>query len=247
MFYYKDPDPVIGDQIFKDPSRIYSLSLRWDCIINTHGNVGTYHDGAWTPEEFAQENEEINDAIEKSTEINDIYRHISELEIKLKKRRRRRAPGLQPSNENERKDDGTESNNRKKIRDEISESYKKIERIKQEITIRIQEKHPNLHDKNDCKEKFWYCLPVKINDHPEQTDLYDAIRDAIDDGYRRILILACNGGHLDLPSDIKARKNVIIRMSKNVTVASTRNPKSTDEYHVSRTASVVTARDFGIK
>lgn len=240
FYYYKDiNDPAIGGQFFNNPSYIYSLSLRWDCIINTHGGDQTrFKQTTWTIEEFEKEREEEMDAIENNDEIKNLERRIDEL-YKKRRKEKRRLIGKEGSEESYKK-------YAKEIRKQIKELEKKINDIKRKIRADIMEKHPNLHNPNDIKERYWSCLPVKINDHQERYNLYDAIRDAIEDGYRRILILACNPGHLDLPSDIKQKKNVIIKMSKNITYSNPKDMYSDTKGAGMRSASIVTTKDFGI-
>ncbi len=64
------------------------------------------------------------------------------------------------------------------------------------------------------KPMDWICDPVITPDGKgPYTSMFDMLRQLIKDGYKRINVTACNGGHLLLPDDIRKSKGVIIQMN----------------------------------
>ena len=63
----------------------------------------------------------------------------------------------------------------------------------------------------------WICDPIITPDGKgPYTSVFDMLRQLIKDGYKRINVLACNGGHLVLPDDIKKAKGVVIQMNADL-------------------------------
>ena len=76
-----------------------------------------------------------------------------------------------------------------------------------------------IEDKESGAEFRWTIQPVSTEKAGPFTDMNDLVRQAIKEGYKKIMIVSCNPGHHELDPDIKKTKGVIINHSMNTLLA----------------------------
>ena len=69
--------------------------------------------------------------------------------------------------------------------------------------------------KNAKKIPQWYIQPIETLHHGPESDVNQVIRNLIDEGFKRIMLITCNPGHHQLAPDIKAAKGVVVQFAEN--------------------------------
>lgn len=191
VFYYPADDPLISSSV-TDGRVLYTMSLRWDCIIHTHGG-NSRRVSEDVRDEWEDTGKKLEEAEKRAEEVKTKHRELHD-----KKRDFHRKEGYGA--------------------DIDPELQKQIDDIDKEFDKAILDKD-NLRHKylelGKTGEEVWSCLPMQIGNGPKRMEINLLIQDAIDAGYKKIYVYACNPGHLKLDKEILERKGVVVHVAHN--------------------------------
>ena len=102
----------------------------------------------------------------------------------------------------------------------LSQFSEKLDQLDNELEKLRNEYMQAIEQGKASGAKFrWIIQPVSTEKAGPFTDMNDLVRQAIKEGYKKIMIVSCNPGHHELDPDIKKTKGVIINHSMNTLLA----------------------------